>query len=400
MKGHFSFVASQSARARASEYTILLLLLLPPRRLSSSLKFEDEDFETTMMARSLLRLLPPFFVDAFVVVEEEDDDELVLFLFSSQKRRRDDDDDDDGNEIQDDEWKKKKKTTRRTTTTTKTATRRRRSNNKTFSSLSSSSSKTAKETNGKVKELSLSKAQPSTSGRREEKEGKGGGETSTFPPDHKVFRAKKTMRVPVKERKEALENKASIEHWLKDPNESLGVVFDRNERLSEDEWKVFVASKKKIAFWELSPAFTLEILPDETEFGKQAFRGFDLMLCADEDAEECGWVNDVSVFANIFCQLRVDRDFADEGKEEKKKNNNKNTKYVTPIVVADVDVTIAALLPSFVNAIPGFTNIGEASIAASIDSERRRREKSPDGVRRLGGKETRKNCFFFFFFFF
>ena len=95
-----------------------------------------------------------------------------------------------------------------------------------------------------------------------------------------MFRAKKTMRVPVKERKEALENKASIEHWLKDPNESLGVVFDRNERLSEDEWKVFVASKKKIAFWELSPAFTLEILPDETEFGKQAFRGFDLMLCA------------------------------------------------------------------------------------------------------------------------
>ena len=66
------------------------------------------------------------------------------------------------------------------------------------------------------------------------------------PPDHKVFRAKKTMRVPVKERKEALENKASIEHWLKDPNESLGVVFDRNERLSEDEVKVFVASKKKI----------------------------------------------------------------------------------------------------------------------------------------------------------
>ena len=184
-----------------------------------------------------------------------------------------------------------------------------------------------------------------------------------------MFRAKKTMRVPVKERKEALENKASIEHWLKDPNESLGVVFDRNERLSEDEWKVFVASKKKIAFWELSPAFTLEILPDETEFGKQAFRGFDLMLCADEDAEECGWVNDVSVFANIFCQLRVDRDF-DEEKEEKndeKNNNNKNTKYVTPIVVADVDVTIAALLPSFVNAIPGFTNIGEASIAASID---------------------------------
>lgn len=186
-----------------------------------------------------------------------------------------------------------------------------------------------------------------------------------------MFRAKKTMRVPVKERKEALESKASIEHWLKDPNESLGVVFDRNERLSEDEWKVFVVSKKKIAFWELSPAFTLEILPDETEFGKQAFRGFDLMLCADEDAEECGWVNDVSVFANIFCQLRVDRDF-DEEKEEKndEKNNNKNTKYVTPIVVADVDVTIAALLPSFVNAIPGFTNIGEASIAASIDFAR------------------------------
>ena len=259
---------------------------------------------------------------------------------------------------------------RRRTTTTKTATRRS-NNNKTFPSLSSSSSKTAKETNGKEKELSLSKAQPSTSG-REEKGGKGGGETSKFPPDHKVFRAKKTMRVPVKERKEALENKASIEHWLKDPNESLGVVFDRNERLSEDEWKVFVASKKKIAFWELSPAFTLEILPDETEFGKQAFRGFDLMLCADEDAEECGWVNDVSVFANIFCQLRVDRDF-DEEKEEKndeKNNNNKNTKYVTPIVVADVDVTIAALLPSFVNAIPGFTNIGEASIAASIDFAR------------------------------
>ena len=264
---------------------------------------------------------------------------------------------------------RRKTTTRTERTITKTATMKRRSNNETFSSLSSSSSKTAKETN-EVKEKSLTKAQPSTSGRREEKGGKGGGETSKFPPDHKVFRAKKTMRVPVKERKEALENKASIEHWLKDPNESLGVVFDRNERLSEDEWKVFVASKKKIAFWELSPAFTLEILPDETEFGKQAFRGFDLMLCADEDAEECGWVNDVSVFANIFCQLRVDRDFAeDEGKEEKKNNKN-NTIYVTPIVVADVDVTIAALLPSFVNAIPGFTNIGEASIAASIDFAR------------------------------
>jgi len=254
-------------------------------------------------------------------------------------------------------------------TTTKTA---RRRSNKTLSSISSSS-KTAEETN--EEEKSLTKAQPSTSGRREEK-GVKGGETSKFPPDHKVFRAKKTMRVPVKERREALENKASIEHWLKDPNESLGVVFDRNERLSEDEWKVFVASKKKIAFWELSPAFTLEILPDETEFGEQAFRGFDLMLCADEDAEECGWVNDVSVFANIFCQLRVDRDFDEEKEEkndEKKKNNNKNkknNKYVTPIVVADVDVTIAALLPSFVNAIPGFTNIGEASIAASIDFAR------------------------------
>lgn len=229
----------------------------------------------------------------------------------------------------------------------------------------------------------LSNEQPSTSGREDD------GSTSssaaeakeerrretTFPPDHKVFRAKKTMRVPVKERKEALRKKASIEHWLKDPNESLGVVFDRNERLSEDKWKVFVASKKKIAFWELSPAFTLEILPNETEFGKQAFRGFDLMLCADEDAEECGWVNDVSVFANIFCQLRVDRDDEEEVKEDYDEDdddddNKTDDKYVTPIVVADVDVTIAALLPSFVNAIPGFTNIGEASIAASIDFAR------------------------------
>ena len=226
----------------------------------------------------------------------------------------------------------------------------------------------------------LSNEQPSTSGR--EDEGSSSAPTAaeakeerrretTFPPDHKVFRAKKTMRVPVKERKEALRKKASIEHWLKDPNESLGVVFDRNERLSEDKWKVFVASKKKIAFWELSPAFTLEILPNETEFGKQAFRGFDLMLCADEDAEECGWVNDVSVFANIFCQLRVDRDDEEEVKEDYDDDDNKtDDKYVTPIVVADVDVTIAALLPSFVNAIPGFTNIGEASIAASIDFAR------------------------------
>ena len=229
----------------------------------------------------------------------------------------------------------------------------------------------------------LSNEQPSTSGREDEgsssaptaaeaKEER--GRETTFPPDHKVFRAKKTMRVPVKERKEALRKKASIEHWLKDPNESLGVVFDRNERLSEDKWKVFVASKKKIAFWELSPAFTLEILPNETEFGKQAFRGFDLMLCADEDAEECGWVNDVSVFANIFCQLRVDRDDEEEVKEDYDEDNDDDNKtddkYVTPIVVADVDVTIAALLPSFVNAIPGFTNIGEASIAASIDFAR------------------------------
>ena len=229
----------------------------------------------------------------------------------------------------------------------------------------------------------LSNEQPSTSGREDDgsssaptaaeaKEEQ--GRETTFPPDHKVFRAKKTMRVPVRERKEALRKKASIEHWLKDPNESLGVVFDRNERLSEDKWKVFVASKKKIAFWELSPAFTLEILPNETEFGKQAFRGFDLMLCADEDAEECGWVNDVSVFANIFCQLRVDRDDEEEVKEDydddDDDDNKTDDKYVTPIVVADVDVTIAALLPSFVNAIPGFTNIGEASIAASIDFAR------------------------------
>ena len=35
-----------------------------------------------------------------------------------------------------------------------------------------------------------------------------------------------------------------------------------------------------------------------------------------------------------------------------------------------MDVTIAALLPSFVNAIPGFTNIREASIAASSDFAR------------------------------
>jgi hypothetical protein len=227
----------------------------------------------------------------------------------------------------------------------------------------------------------LSNEQPSTSGREDDGSSSSAAEAkeerlreTTFPPDHKVFRAKKTMRVPVKERKEALRKKASIEHWLKDPNESLGVVFDRNERLSEDKWKVFVASKKKIAFWELSPAFTLEILPNETEFGKQAFRGFDLMLCADEDAEECGWVNDVSVFANIFCQLRVDRDDDEEVKEDyddDDDNDNKtDDKYVTPIVVADVDVTIAALLPSFVNAIPGFTNIGEASIAASIDFAR------------------------------
>jgi len=227
----------------------------------------------------------------------------------------------------------------------------------------------------------LSNEQPSTSGREDDGSSSSAAEAkeerrreTTFPPDHKVFRAKKTMRVPVKERKEALRKKASIEHWLKDPNESLGVVFDRNERLSEDKWKVFVASKKKIAFWELSPAFTLEILPNETEFGKQAFRGFDLMLCADEDAEECGWVNDVSVFANIFCQLRVDRDDEEEVKEDydddDDDDNKTDDKYVTPIVVADVDVTIAALLPSFVNAIPGFTNIGEASIAASIDFAR------------------------------
>ena len=240
---------------------------------------------------------------------------------------------------------------------------------------------------GRRRRNALSNEQPSTSGREDDGSSSSAPTAAeakeerrretTFPPDHKVFRAKKTMRVPVKERKEALRKKASIEHWLKDPNESLGVVFDRNERLSEDKWKVFVASKKKIAFWELSPAFTLEILPNETEFGKQAFRGFDLMLCADEDAEECGWVNDVSVFANIFCQLRVDRDDEEAVKEDHDDDdddddddNKTDDKYVTPIVVADVDVTIAALLPSFVNAIPGFTNIGEASIAASIDFAR------------------------------
>ena len=224
----------------------------------------------------------------------------------------------------------------------------------------------SKETTTKGRESKLSKDQPLYK-KSEEEEEEEEEEEASFPPDHKVFRAKKTMRVPVKEREDALRNKTSIEHWLKDPNESLGIVFDRNERLSEDTWKVFVASNKKIAFWEISPAFTLEILPNETEFGKQAFRGFDLMLCADEGAEECSWVNDVSVFANIFCQLRVDRedDAEDEDDVDKKQN-----KYVTPIVVADVDVTIAALLPSFVNAIPGFTNIGEASIAASIDFAR------------------------------
>ena len=246
----------------------------------------------------------------------------------------------------------------------------------------------SKETTTKGRESKLSKDQPLYK-KSEEEEEEEEEEEASFPPDHKVFRAKKTMRVPVKEREDALRNKTSIEHWLKDPNESLGVVFDRNERLSEDTWKVFVASNKKIAFWEISPAFTLEILPNETEFGKQAFRGFDLMLCADEGAEECSWVNDVSVFANIFCQLRVDREDDAEDDVDKKQN-----KYVTPIVVADVDVTIAALLPSFVNAIPGFTNIGEASIAASIDfardgaakrvqrayddwAERRRSKKSP-----------------------
>ena len=249
----------------------------------------------------------------------------------------------------------------------------------------------SKETTTKGRESKLSKDQPLYKKSEEEEEEE--EEEASFPPDHKVFRAKKTMRVPVKERKDALRNKTSIEHWLKDPNESLGVVFDRNERLSEDTWKVFVASNKKIAFWEISPAFTLEILPNETEFGKQAFRGFDLMLCADEGAEECSWVNDVSVFANIFCQLRVDRE-DDAEDEDDVVDDKKQNKYVTPIVVADVDVTIAALLPSFVNAIPGFTNIGEASIAASIDfardgaakrvqrayddwAERRRSKKSP-----------------------
>ena len=80
-------------------------------------------------------------------------------------------------------------------------------------------------------------------------------------------------------------------------------------------------------------------------------------------------MNDVSVFANIFCQLRVDRE--DDAEDDVDVDvDKKQNKYVTPIVVADVDVTIAALLPSFVNAIPGFTNIGEASIAASIDFAR------------------------------
>ena len=250
----------------------------------------------------------------------------------------------------------------------------------------------SKETTTKGRESKLSKDQPLYK-KSEEEEEEEEEEEASFPPDHKVFRAKKTMRVPVKEREDALRNKTSIEHWLKDPNESLGVVFDRNERLSEDTWKVFVASNKKIGFGEVSPAFTLEILPNETEFGKQAFRGFDLMLCADEGAEECSWVNDVSVFANIFCQLRVDRE--DDAEDDVDVDvDKKQNKYVTPIVVADVDVTIAALLPSFVNAIPGFTNIGEASIAASIDfardgaakrvqrayddwAERRRSKKSP-----------------------
>jgi hypothetical protein len=75
--------------------------------------------------------------------------------------------------------------------------------------------------------------------------------------------------------------------------------------------------------------------------------------------------------------LRVDRDDEEEVKEDHDDDdddddddNKTDDKYVTPIVVADVDVTIAALLPSFVNAIPGFTNIGEASIAASIDFAR------------------------------
>lgn len=202
-----------------------------------------------------------------------------------------------------------------------------------------------------------------------------------FPSDHKVFLAKKTMRVPVRELATAVEEKKSIEYWLLDPNESLSVVFDRNEKVTERTWKVFVASKKKIAFWELSPAFTLEILPNEREFGRQAFRGFDLLLCADEDSEECEWANDLSVYANIFCELRVERAAAPSDDEENDDDDaindtddeeikTKKKKYVTPIVIADVNVTIAAKLPRIVNRIPGFAAIGEAAIAGSIDFAR------------------------------
>ena len=102
----------------------------------------------------------------------------------------------------------------------------------------------------------------------------------------KVFKAFKTMRVPVVERRGA-----RVETWLRDPDESLSVVFDENERLTETRWRVKVMSKKKITIWALNPSFTLEIMPPKSEeemrMGKQAFRGFDLELCNDEDAVEC-----------------------------------------------------------------------------------------------------------------
>ena len=188
--------------------------------------------------------------------------------------------------------------------------------------------------------------------------------SSDAPPSRFLtFRVAKTLRVPVFEPRYIASARGnspkSLERWTRTPRNVMGVVFTADDiaELREGTWRVQV-TRMPLLQWELSPEFDLRVLPPEASTIPGGVRmQSDALRFADANSAERlpPGFKDMDLWTRIDATLYVDRDGGGGGGGD------------AAAVCADLDVQIAADIPSFLRLIPYFEKIGESAIGTSID---------------------------------
>jgi len=177
---------------------------------------------------------------------------------------------------------------------------------------------------------------------------------SRAPAHYNKFRVQKKLRVPVTDNFVDKGDACKLETWIDDPSNIMGVIFSADEiiRNGENEWRV-VALQLSFLSWELRPEFTLEATPKEMRLQPEDVHifGYDLTLNRPGASLPPGF-DTMNIQTDIDATIKVSRT---------KLHTNQT------VVMVDLDVHIAAPIPTFIQMVPAFDNICTLTIGTGID---------------------------------